>query len=243
MTLLYSRFRSRLSVFASLALAGLLLPACVGRKADITASVPTDVRERHPIVLSEAPHSIEVYVGAGRLDPRQNDDLAAFAADYRTQGRSRIIAEVPGNEGQAGHHRQGLTAVRDALARNGVSAAMVEVRNYPAPDFSVAAPIRLSFAALQARVPHACGEWPEDLGASNAAFSATNRPYHNLGCAYQTNIAAQVADPVDFVRARQESRVDTIKRMTAIDKLRRGQDPTTAYREQGTQINRNVGGN
>ena len=236
-----SRISARLPVLAGLAIACALLPACVSRKADVTASVPTDVRDRHPIVLSESPRSIEIYAGAGRLDLRQSDDIAAFAAEYRAHGRSQIVAEVPSQDGVRGSGHRGLMAVRDSLARNGVGASSVQVRSYPAPDYTVAAPVRLSFARLQARVPHECGNWPEDLGASNGTFSATNRPYHNLGCAYQTNIAALVADPVDLVRGRTEGRIDTVRRMGAIDKLRAGQDPSTTYRDAATKINSAVG--
>ncbi len=232
---------ARLPLLASLAFAAAVLPACVSRKADVTGSVPTDVRDRHPIVLSEAPRSIEIYPGAERLDARQSDDIAAFAAEYRTHGRSRMVAEVPSQDGVRASGHRGVMAVRDSLARHGVGPSMVQVRSYPAPDYTVAAPIRLSFAKLQARVPHECGNWPEDLGASNGTFSATNRPYYNLGCAYQTNIAAQVADPVDLVRGRSEGRIDTVRRMVAIEKLRAGQDPSTTYRDAAAKINSAVG--
>jgi pilus assembly protein CpaD len=219
----------------------LLLAGCNHRKADVTASIPVDYRERHPIILSEAPRSIDIYAGGPSLDLRQKDDIAAFAAEYRTHGRSRIIAEVPahGDRAGAGHH--GLHQVREALARNGVPASMVHVRSYPAGDYAVASPIRLSYARLQARVPESCGQWPEDLGAANIGFSATNRTYFNLGCATQNNIAASVADPLDLERARPEGRIDTARRMEAISKLRRGQDPSTIYSNQATQLNRTVG--
>jgi pilus assembly protein CpaD len=234
------RSGSRILAFASLALLA-VLPACKHRSADVTGSVPTDVRERHPIVLSEAPRSIEIYANGPRLDQRQSDDLAAFAADYRTHGRSGLIAEVPSHDGRSYRGHGGLAGIRSALAANGVSSALVEVRSYPAPDYTVAAPIRLSYARLQARVPHECGHWPEDFGASNARFSATNRPYWNFGCAYQTNLAAHMADPLDLERGRVEGRIDTTRRMAAIQKLREGQDPSTSYRDAATRINSNVG--
>lgn len=69
-----------------------------------------------------------------------------------------------------------------------------------------------------------------------------NRPYWNLGCATQSNVAAQVADPIDLVRARQEGRVDTLKRMRAIEELRKGQDPSTEYRSEAAKTSSAVGG-
>ncbi len=224
-----------------IALLGLALPACNHRKADVTSSIITDVRERHPIVLSEAPRSIEIFGSSGRIDQRQSNDLAAFAAEYRQHGRSQMIAEVPTYDGRSVAGSASLRGVRDVLARNGVASSLVQVRSYPGPDHTVAAPIRLSFAKLQARVPHACGQWPDDLGASSWRLGATNTSYWNFGCAYQQNLAATVADPIDLERGMPEGRIDTVRRMNAIAKLREGQDPSTTYRDAATQINQAVG--
>jgi pilus assembly protein CpaD len=241
MTTAKPRLSAPLSVLCGAVLISALLPACMARKVEVTASIPNDLRDRHPIVMSEAPRSIEIFPGPGRLDGRQADDIADFAADYRVNGRSQIIAEVPSHNGVGAAGHRGLMGVREALSRNGVSPALISVRSYPAGHYSVASPIRLSFAKLQARVPHPCGQWPEDLGASNGRFSAENRSYWNLGCATQTNIAAQVANPIDLQRAMAESRIDTVRRMSVVDKIRQGQDPSTAYRDSATRINQTVG--
>lgn len=230
--------RTRLALACTLVFVAVALPACKMRTSpDVTGAItPTDVRERHPIVLSEAPHSLELYPGpGGRLSARQQEDLAAFAALYRQEGRSIIVAEAPSN----GHHA--AAGVRAALARSGLAGGQIQYRTYPAPDYTVAAPIRLSFARLKARVPHECGQWPEDFGVSNPGFSAQNRPYWNLGCATQANLAAQVADPLDLARSRQEGRVDTIRRTAGIEKLRKGEDPSTQYRTEASGINKTLG--
>ena len=65
---LLAKFPARLARFAALALACALLPACVSRKADVTASVPTDVRDRHPIVLSEGRISMRVGTEVTEID-------------------------------------------------------------------------------------------------------------------------------------------------------------------------------
>ena len=90
---------------------------------------------------------------------------------------------------------------RSALSHNGVAGSVVQVRGYPAPDHTIAAPIRLSFAKLQAQVPHSCGHWPEDLGASNWRFSAQNPSYWNFGCPAAYTLSAFVADPLVLGRA------------------------------------------
>lgn len=226
------------------ALATSLLMGACARQADTTGSIgaPTDVRERHPIVLRDAPRSLDVFVGraGGRLDARQAEDVTDFARDYARSGRGGMIAEVP-----TGAHRElathdTLNAIRAILGRSGAS---LVVRTYPVNDPGLASPIRLSFASLQAGLPHSCGQWIDDAGVSSLAKSASNTSQWNFGCSSQATLAAQVADPIDLVRSRSEGRPDFAKRMGAITKLRQGQDPSTQYRQQTPQINSTVGGN
>ncbi|MGO4171090.1 CpaD family pilus assembly protein [Bosea sp. TAF32] len=231
----------------TLALAlGALVGGCAGKgpNADPAALAPVDVRERHPIVLRDAPRSLDVFVGraGAALDNRQAEDVADFAEAYRKSGKGGLVAEVPTGSRRERATHDTLNGIRAALARNGVPAGALSIRSYPIQDPGLASPIRLSFASLQAVVPHQCGQWPTDLGVSDLKFSASNEPYWNFGCASQATLAAQVADPIDLVRARDEGRPDIVKRMGAIAKIRDGKDPSTQYRQQTPQINSTVGG-
>jgi len=109
----------------------------------------------------------------------------------------------------------------------------VVLSSYEVAAPGLAAPVRLGFQRMSARVADACGLWPQDLGVSDAAYSLSNKPSWNLGCALQSNVAAQAADPVDLVRGRQEGRIDTIRRSDGIQKLREGKDPSTTWRQDG----------
>lgn len=224
----------------TLTLASLMLPlgACAPDRVVTGSTYPTDYRERHPIVLANAPQILDVFVGGG-LDQRQRDDIAAFAAEYRSHGQGLVTADVP--TGAQGGNRNGLGLVREALAKAGVPGARVIVTSHPVADPHLAAPIRLSFQRLQAKVASRCGLWPQDLGLSDVKANAGNEPYWNLGCAMQTNVAAQTADPVDLVRGRAETRVDTLRRVSNIEKLRQGQDPSTQYSTTATTISNAVG--
>ena len=75
-----------------------------------------------------------------------------------------------------------------------------------------------------------CGLWPEDLGPSfrNPIYQE-NRPYSNLGCAYQRNMAAMVANPADLVQPRPESPSYTTRRSTVLGKYSRGEATATVY--------------
>jgi pilus assembly protein CpaD len=125
-----------------------------------------------------------------------------------------------------------------------VPASALVVAPYPVANPSVAAPVRLSFQRMQAKVADQCGLWPQDVGTSSFASDYSNRPSWNLGCAMQANVAAQVADPVDLVRGRPEGRIDSVKRVRDIGQLRDGKDPSTAWRQDGqTAVKSQVGGN
>jgi pilus assembly protein CpaD len=223
---------------------GALAGGCAS-KGDTTASLaPVDVRERHPIVLKDAPRSLDVFVGrsGAALDRRQSEDVISFAREYRQTGRGGLIAEIPAGDRRERATRDTLAGIRTALAQGGVSPRALSVRSYPVQDPGLASPIRLTFASLQAKLPHECGQWPTDLGSSDYKFSASNEPYWNFGCSAQATLAAQVADPLDLVRSRDEGRPDIVKRMGAIAKIRQGKDPSTEYRATTPQINSAVGG-
>ena len=54
-----------------------------------------------------------------------------------------------------------------------------------------------------------------------------NRQYHNFGCAYQNNIAAQIADPADLIGPRAQTPVDAEQRGQVMKR----------YREKFTDLN------
>jgi len=191
---------------------------------------PSDYRDRHPIVITDKNRTLDIFVGAnsGPLDPRQREDLRAFVQEFRQRGKGVMMAYVPvGSTDPVGDAR-GIEAIRAALSgpRDYVP---LSVQPYMVEDPMLAAPIRLSFAELAARVPHSCGRWPKDLSGAGTREGIENEQYWNFGCAYQQNIAVQTADPIDLVRPHVEERIDIVKRSNEITKLRQGQDPATVY--------------
>lgn len=233
---------------AAVALAALasLLGACRAEPVVTTGSLyPTDVRTRHPLVLADGTRSLDVFAtGQGHLDPRQGADLDAFLLEYRRYGRGTLILDIPRGVPPAlalAVHRTGAT-IHEIAAENGIPAREIVVRRYAVADPGLASPLRLSFRRMEARVADKCGLWPQDLGASDPGFNLRNEPSWNLGCATQSNLASQVADPVDLVRARPEGRIDTVRRTQDIEKLRQGNDPSTTWRQDGqTSVKANIG--
>lgn len=230
-----SLFRRAAPLAALLAVAAPALGGCVGAAETTGSTFPSDFRDRHPIVIADLPRTLDVFVeGRSGFDARQRQDLAAYLAEYRRLGSGALVAQVPVGTENSGDTRAALARIRSAAG------GRIATARYEPADLSVAAPIRLTFHKLGATVGSTCGLWPEDMGVSDGLSSNSNRPYWNHGCAMQSNFAAQIADPVDLVRGRQETRPDTGRRMYNIDRLRQGGDPSTQYNQQGQSVRSGV---
>lgn len=213
------------------------LGACRSDRAATTGSISgLDYRARHPIVLADDARSLDVFAtGTGHLDPRQAADIDAFVLEYRRYGRGPMILDMPVGVSPAlgAAVERSAAFIRQAGAEAGLAPRQLVVTRYAVANPALAAPLRLSFQRMQARVASQCGEWPRDLGVSEPTYSARNDVHWNLGCASQTNFAAQVADPIDLVRGRPEGRIDTVKRVRDINTVRDGKDPSIEWRQDG----------
>ena len=226
--------RAARAALVLVALGGMLSACSNVDRTVATSAIPSDWHQRHPVVLADAPRTLDIFVGSGkRLDDRQRHDLQSFAAEYRAEGHGRIRALVPrGIDPSAADAT--LMAVRRGLAAAGVTGS-IEVGTYRVADPHLASALHLSFPKLQAGTATPCGEWPEDLGTSSVDFNLENRTYYNLGCATQQTLAAQIDDPRDLVRPRAEEPGDVYMRTRSIQDLRglpnapQGKDPSTDW--------------
>ncbi|MCI0601071.1 MAG: CpaD family pilus assembly protein [Beijerinckiaceae bacterium] len=205
----------------------LALAGCSTTERMAVSSIPMDdYRVRHPIVLAEEPRMLDIFVdpATGQFDRKTVGRLREFAGSYRKFGRGPIAIMPPA--GPSGPPP--MEPVRHALARAGAHARTI-VAPYPASP-SLGAPVRLSFMGLKASVAGKCGQWPRDLASGSSITGWNNKPYWNFGCAYQTALAAQVADPRDLVSQQAQTPPDTVMRTRAIEDLRHGEDPTTDWK-------------
>lgn len=228
---------STLKALAAIGALTALLGACQNRAPATTGSLyPTDYRARHPIALTDAGRSLDVFVtGTGHIDPRQAADIDAFLVDFRRYGRGTLVLDMPRGVAPAmgaAVERTGA-AIRRMSAEGGLAPGQLVVTSYAVATPTLVAPLRLSFQRMEAKVAGQCGLWPQDLGVGDAAFNGRNEAHWNFGCSTQSNIAAQVADPIDLVRGRPEGRIDTVRRTKNIEKLRTGNDPSIPWRQDG----------
>jgi pilus assembly protein CpaD len=218
---------ARLAAIAGLAA---LLGGCYQHtSAAQEPAYPTDYRERHPITLREGDRAIEIFVGRNRggLTPAQSADVLAFAQQWRREGTSGVIIDVPQGGAASRAAADSMREVHSILAASGVPAKAVYVRGYH-PAASALASIKLRYSKLVAEAGP-CGLWPKDLGPSADGDDFSNNPYWNLGCATQRNLAAMVANPADLAQPRGEAPAYQPRRSVAIDNWRKGTNPSGAY--------------
>jgi pilus assembly protein CpaD len=218
------------------ALAGLsaALGACTYTDREVvTASVPNDYRQRHPIAIEEADRSVVIFVGHARggLSPSQRADVMGLAQIWVREGTGAIVADVPVDTPNARAAAVTFREVQALLAAGGVPPRGITLRHYHPDDARTLATVKLSYPRIAA-VAGPCGLWPEDLGPSvlNDRYSE-NKEYYNFGCAYQRNMAAMIDNPSDLEQPRSETPAYTARRTAAFEKYRKGEPTTTTYPE------------
>jgi pilus assembly protein CpaD len=208
-----------------------MLTGCVTAKQDVVvATVPTDYRQRHPIVLKEQPRAVELFIGTkrGTLTGAQHTDVLAFAGEWRHEASGGILIDVPSGTPNELAATDALREVRSILAAAGVPPDGVNIRPYHTSDPRKLATLRISYPRIAADVGP-CGMWPRDLGPTYDPEHLDNQQYWNLGCANQRNVAAMVDNPHDLVQPRGEIPVSAGRRNTVLTKYRHGESTTTTY--------------
>jgi pilus assembly protein CpaD len=220
------RTAARLAVAAGIAV---MLAGCYKSPQVAEPAYPTDYRERHPITLKERAHTVEVFVSRNRggLTPMQRADVLSFAQQWRRESMSGIIIDVPRGGGLDHAVSDSMREVHSILAASGVPRNAVYLRNYRTQPTALAS-IKMNYSRLSADAGP-CGQWPDDLGPSIDSKDFENRPYWNLGCATQRNLAAMVENPADLVQPRGETPAYSGRRSVAVDKYRKGDNPSGTY--------------
>lgn len=198
-------------------LAVLVLSACGSLKDGTTTGAVDDYRERHPIVVGEAEHTLELPVATGEhtLTTGMKDVIRGFAQDRtaRSSGVVRVLYPEGAVNTPAAHALR--KQIASELVRAGIGRKYILEGSYPAQGD--VAPVRLSYIATTATVASNCGEWPRDI-----APTMDNRSYHNFGCASQNNLAAQIANPMDLIAPRAMTQIDADQRSNVIGTYRNG---------------------
>lgn len=170
----------------------------------------SDPAANHPIMVEPHFTSIKLSFSASQagLLPDDAEKLDAFVADYLSRGSGSISVSAPaGQESTAA-----ISYFGTRLFEMGVPRSRILVGTHEGAD----ARIEIGFIAYQART-NPCGDWSRNL-----ADTAANQTPANLGCAIQTNIAAQVADPRDLIEMRPTDPSDATRRAVVLDNYEKG---------------------
>lgn len=199
------------------ALAAGLLSGCVRRDSITVGAVPDDYRTNHPIVIAEKNEVLDLPVGVSDrgMTATQRVALDGFLDGYDYSALPVVTITVPSGSGNEVAAADAASDFRRFVRSQGVPASRIMMAAYQAPAVDISAPVRVSFIAMRAQT-NKCGRWPEDI-----ADDPENRHYANFGCSYQNNLAAQVADPADFLGPRRQTEVDAEKRGIVIDEYRK----------------------
>ena len=195
------------------ALSAALLAGCANRDSIQVGSIPDDYRTNHPIVVGERERTIDLPVAASahKVSREQAQVLAGFMDDYDAKSGAAVRVLVPYGSANAAAASAVAAQMVDVIGRQGVPLSRILVNSYDAGAPDVSAPIRVAYSAVTASVGK-CGRWPKDI-----AETSDNRHYANFGCAYQNNLAAQVANPYDLLGPRKMTEIDPENRASAID--------------------------
>ena len=233
MTKMIADRRRKLRIALALTGLSVMLGACNTTGDIVTQTVPTDYRQRHPIAVQEAKKSIVIFVGKARggLSTAQHADVAGIARDWVREGTGSVVVDVPSDAANSRAAAATYHEIRSVLASGGVPSRAIVQHPYRPEDPGLLPTIRLSYSKIAA-VAGPCGLWPEDVGPNvlDPGYNE-NRPYFNLGCASQRNLAAMIDNPADLEQPRAETPAYTARREIAFERYRKGMATTTMYPE------------
>ncbi|NMG40517.1 pilus assembly protein CpaD [Chelativorans sp. ZYF759] len=204
---------------AAMALAAALMAGCANTHSVVVGAVPDDYRTNHPIIVGEQMRTIDIPVGysdrgANRVQIGTLDGF--MAANYDQSAKPVVRVLVPSGSANAYAASAVAGDLVHRLRQGGVPEGYILHQPYQAEPHEDQAPIRIAFTAMTASTGP-CGRWDEDL-LNNTA----NKHYTNFGCASQSNLAAQVANPADFLTPRRIGAIDAQNRARAIGEYQTG---------------------
>ncbi|MGZ5835176.1 MAG: CpaD family pilus assembly protein [Xanthobacteraceae bacterium] len=212
-----------------LALAAMALSGCYTTR-EVADNVPNDYRLRHPITIQEGEKRTAIFIGnqRGSLTATQRIETVAIASAWKKEATGGIVIDVPTGTPNERSAAEAAREVRSLLVAAEVPAQVIAVRGYRPVSPEKFAPINVKYSRVTADAGP-CGLWPKDLGPDADPIWRENRPYWNLGCSHQHNLAVMVDNPEDLVQPRGETPIPTARRAQALDEYRLGQSPATVY--------------
>jgi len=232
-TMIAGRRRAHALRLALVTTCALTLGGCYTTPQEITGSVASDYRQRHPIAIKEGPRTVDLFIGEkrGTLSGSQRAEVLSFAHEWRREATGGILIDVPAGTSNAAAAANAAREARAILSAAGVPANAVQMRENRPHSPAKLATLRLHYPRVMADAGP-CGMWPNDLGPTHEREHFENRQYWNFGCAQQRNLAAMVENPADLVQPRSDVPPYNGRRTTVLDKYHRGEATATQYPDE-----------
>jgi pilus assembly protein CpaD len=213
---------------ASAVLAALLVTACANPISGPENAMP--VTERFPITVEPHMESLRLPLDAGgtALSETSNGELLRFSRDFMENGAGTIAIGAPRRLPNA------VNFITGRLVALGVPRNRIMAGNDDA--LSTADEVKLTYIRYRAQAAP-CGDWSVNLG-----YTSENKASPNFGCATQHNLAAMVADPRDLVTPKPLDPDDVQRRLTVLDKYRKGETTVVAKTAEQSGAVTAVGG-
>lgn len=144
--------------------------------------------ERYPIKVVKGPQIIEIDSHKGHLTNEQANAIAGFVHQAKTAGVTPMLVSRPAANGGPAFEVTGEVA--EIMEQQGVPHDRIHFETYPG---KANGPVKISFISTYAATKP-CGDWNSDILDTNS-----NQSYPNLGCAVQSNIAAEISNPETLV--------------------------------------------
>ena len=193
-----------------------LLAGCAKRDSITVGSVPDDYRTNHPIVVGERDEVLDLPVGVSdyRMTQVHRAAVGGYIAHYDRRAAAPVSIMVPVGAVNSAAANAVAHDIAGFMYAKGVPSGRVVTVPYDPGAPGTAAPIRIIYPRMRASTDQ-CGRWPDDM-----LQTSENRHYANFGCAYQNNLAAQIANPADLLGPREPGEIDAENRGNALEQYK-----------------------
>jgi pilus assembly protein CpaD len=200
-------------LFRGFCLGAVLLAGSCASHAPDGVHYSMDPIENHPISVEPNYQSMRLYYSpadAG-IQPGDQSRFSSFVASYEAHGNGAIAISAP-----TGVNSQAMiTFFAQRINEMGVPKDRILVATHDSPDGDMR--VEINYVSYQAH-SDTCRDWSQNL-----TYTADNETTHNLGCAVQRNVAAQIADPRDLIAPQAMDPSDGNRRTGIITKYEQGQ--------------------
>jgi pilus assembly protein CpaD len=166
--------------------AAVLLSACA-------QPISPNYKQRYELKVEKKTYNMAVkFTDDGNsIDMRSQSRIQGFVREFHRIARTPMIISTVSNENSPGVLSR-INSVRDKLVSEGLPSSNIVLRPGQS-TIGTADIVVVSFRGYKVKVPE-CGDW-----SSESAFSPSNRPHSNFGCAYQRNLGLMISDPGDLL--------------------------------------------